>query len=234
MKRTSTPTESTIQAACSAYSAALLAALPDTDTLAAHRYSDSFRARLDALIEALPETLRRKRRAVTRRRSLIVLAAVFAILVSLLAVSAATDGPLIHWLRETYTHQVVYRFFGEPVETPLPHYSLGWIPEGFELCDSGTEENEGFAVYENIGSDESFVFEYRRASSDYEVNIIFAQEQVEYIPLNNVIATYYEADDTYRSRILLWADETESALFTLTGAISKEDMIQIAAGLSND
>lgn len=66
------------------------------------------------------------------RTAAVILLVLSLSLSALMAVSPTVRAAVINWVRETYEHSVIYRFFDKS-DDQLPNYAPTWLPEGFVL-----------------------------------------------------------------------------------------------------
>ena len=153
---------------------------------------------------------------------------------ALMAVSPTVRAAVITWVREVYEHSAVYRFFVRP-EAELPEYAPTWIPEGFALNERVEFDGWVLYMYLNSNTGEMLSFSYEQASADTQVQI--GGYDVEPIPVsepctvNGMTADYYPISESGTSN-LIWIDEVQGVVFTISSTLEKDVILHIAESVS--
>lgn len=135
--------EAELYVACDHYVARMIAsieALPlDFEPSAAHR---------EAIRRLIDGSLRKGKRHVLFRRIAAIAAIAILFFSTVMVTNVHAREAVVRWLRQVFPDHVLYQFFGEPTDE-LYHYTIGWIPEGFELTDYGEAPGEIYYIYMN-------------------------------------------------------------------------------------
>lgn len=174
-----------------------------------------------------------------RRRALLRVAAIFiAILVGVsafFALNTEARAVVQEWFREVYERLAIYRFYGAPMEdTRLPDYEPQWLPEGYKEVDRINDEEQGrFLVYRDPLSDDTLVLHYYYYEKD---PMIVAPQSAEGLiyekgEVNGKEADlYYESDPTV-AKLLIWIDEEQQLVFSISSILEKDDIYRIAENI---
>ena len=77
------------------------------------------------------------------------------------------------WIREVYETHIVYRFTSEKPTEDIPHYALGWLPEGYEEVSTLSDSDMTDILYINANnSEEGIIFSYYRVHSGVSLEIL--------------------------------------------------------------
>ena len=217
---------------CAAEASALwLAQVLDPDA-PPHRFSRRFERRMAALLRRQRHSPRQRRARTFARRAAAVVLILLLGLGAFLAVDTEARAAVLQWVRETFSHSVIYRFPEHEAPAPVPRYTLGWVPEGFVLVDSGYDETAGecFYLYEEIDGRQSFSFD---AISMFDGTIIELfniddPSKIEAVLINGMRGEFCPANGPMDYSGLTWFDETRQVALMVDGNISKEDILHIA------
>lgn len=217
---------------CAAEASALwLAQVLDPDA-PPHRFSRRFERRMAALLRRQRRSPRQRRARTFARRAAAVGLVLLLSLGAFLAVDTEARAAVLQWVRETFSHAVIYRFPEHEDPAPVPRYTLGWVPEGFALVDSGYDETAGscFYSYKDIYGRQSFSFD---AISMFDGTIIELfniddPSKIETVLINGMRGEFCPANDSLDYNNLIWFDEAHNLAMWLSGDISKIDMLHIA------
>lgn len=197
-----------------------------------HRFSRRFERNMAALLRRQRHSPRQRRARTFARRAAAVVLILLLSLATFLAVDTEARAAVLQWFRETFSHAVIYRFPENDAPAPVPRYTLGWVPEGFALVDSGYDETAGtcFFYYKDIYGRQSFSFD---AISMFDGTIISLfniddPPRIETVRVNGMRGEFCPANDPSDYNNLIWFDEAHSLAMWLSGNISKEDILHIA------
>ena len=174
-----------------------------------------------------------------RKRALLRAAAIFiAILLgasAFFAVNTEARAVVQDWFREVYERLVVYRFGGEPKDETLPVYEPTWLPNGYQETKKIIDDENKVAliVYRKEGVDAGIVFEYSYyEDSPMGVEPQTAEELIyEKGTVNGRPADcYYESDPT-AAKLLIWIDEEQQLIFSISSVLEKNDIYRIAESI---
>lgn len=189
-----------------------------------HFFSPGFNESMDKLI------VNAKKKYNVRQSLRRVAAVLIAVLCGIGAIKAFPEASaaVSRWIRELYSGGASYDFSGDNYSA-LPLYSLGWLPEGFELTDSMEAEQMHDYVYKN-GAEEQIVFSYMRMNSGGETEYEFREEEyaAEKVTVNGLFGEIYICLSGEATNNLIWIDEANEMVFTLDARLDKADMLRIA------
>ena len=167
------------------------------------------------------------------KRAAIVLLVMILCFGAFLAVDAEAREAVMKWFRETFTHSVVYRFTEEEhPETAMPVYTLGWVPNGFELTYEYYDDLSGIRMlgYEERDGDRSFSFDYFPMvdSTTITLSEIDDTSNIEKVEINGMEGEFCPANGTDDYSSLLWFDLSQRISFSLDGNLPKDVMLHMA------
>lgn len=220
---------------CAPEAAALWLARSADPAAPKHRFSRRFERKMAALLRRQSRSPRQRRVRTAARRAAVVLLVVLLGLGAFLAVNTEARAAVLEWVRETFSHAVVYRFPENTAPAPVPRYTLGWVPEGFALVDSRSDEETGtcYWFYREEKGRQCFSFEALGLSEGAHVALFDIDDPsgIETVRVNGMRGEYYPANGPSDPSTLIWYDETRQVALMLDGTITKEDMLHIAQQL---
>ena len=208
---------------CAAYAAESVAsaeALPDPgfEPSAAH---------WNAIQRMIDRSYRKSRRHAFYCRAAAVVAVIVILFSTLMVTNVHAREAVMRWLRQVFPDHVSYQFFGEPAGD-LHQYTIGWIPEGFELVDEF--EFDGYRMYTYESEDESFSVSFASIEDGFTIEIGDAAFEMQEVFVNGLPATLYvDIDDA--SKNLIWISEDGNVEIDMAGDISIELLMQIAGSI---
>ncbi|MDD7001209.1 MAG: DUF4367 domain-containing protein [Oscillibacter sp.] len=167
------------------------------------------------------------------RTAAVILLVLSLSLSALMAVSPTVRAAVINWVRETYEHSVIYRFFDKS-DDQLPNYAPTWLPEGFVLDERVALDDWVLCTYHNTTEDGWLSFDYCYASSDMQMQIGGYDEAAptsEKCFVNGIAADYYPAGNS-ETNDLIWIDEDQGIVFAINSTVEKEAILHIAESVS--
>lgn len=198
--------------------------LPDQEILqGTYELSDAFYGRM--------ERLQKKMRRKEKRRKWCTAAAAVAVVAAATAVVVYPQGIVEAGKRIMLWKNGFAQFhFKEQAEFQgLPRYTLEYVPDGYELEMDEYYENAGILLYSNGKKD--WCFSYSLSDSDISVN----NENVNFslLKLDDGKEIYYfEAMDDNVDSDMEWLSKDGNVAFSITGRLSKEEMLKILRGVS--
>lgn len=206
---------------------ACLSRLPELEECE-HEFSPQFEAKMECLFVKI------KRRAVFRSVCRYATAILLAFLIAgggVLTVDAIARNGIVRWKKSVYENYIFYEYVSGPHRKELPHYQLGWVPEGYEVVQEGRDETSYYAIYQK-GDDlkDGFIFEYYFMYSVPYMRLNVDEERYEYesTHINGMTADLYICLDGQDSNCLIWVDEELGILFLIDTYFHKTDMLHMA------
>ena len=122
-----------------------------------------------------------------------------------------------------------YYFSGkDDVEIEKKEYYLGYIPEGYEEVERYENKSEIMIVYSNS---EGKLLDLFYMDSSSNAHMFLNQTDAEKATVSGNSADFYESEDEEVSNDLVWIDEENGMLFSVSGFFSKEELIRIAESI---
>lgn len=199
------------------------AALPRPEECA-HAFSPRFLRRMNRL-------LRREERSIPYRivRAAAILLLLLTVLFgTVLTFSAQARDFIFGWVRAKTSDGYLYAFDGEASEAPMPTYTLGWLPEGYELYDAYQLERTMFYTYVEPGGKPVY-FDYATEDTGFEMFLAQCDdyEQRE-ITINGNPGTVYISPREKESSAIVWIDNSNGTIFFLSARESYDTIIEMA------
>lgn len=195
-----------------------------------HEFSDSFLKKMEALVAL--DKRRNKRRRVWHRVASVFLAFLLGASI-FLATNPEARAAFLAWVREVYESSVVYRFFGN-ASGVLPRYEITWMPEGFVLVDEDTIDEDEIRICYYISESDDISFQYSWIF-DGTSTFIFNPNglpNAQDCEINGIKGQFYSAGENSRTNVLIWIDEAQNIVFTMSSTLNMADMLHIAESVS--
>ena len=183
--------------------------------------------------QAMARLTRKGRRKAVRRRVVSIAASILLVFVIgasvTLAVSPEARAAVVTWLREQYENSIIYRFWGGGDDvSEFPTYQIGWLPDGFELVQMIKAENENRYMAAYLSPDgEQIIFTYSPGTDRDVMEVEGDLGNGEVLSINGMYGEYVPSMDG-SSGDLVWINDTNHIVFTLSATLDKATTIAIA------
>jgi len=193
-----------------------------------------FSPQFEAKIEKLRKTAAKKasRRKFTRH----AVAAVLVVLIGLsmlCALNTEVRAAFVTWFKETFGEYTTYWFASEE-NNILPEYELTWVPEGCEAVYEECTDNVYVVLYESTATTtDSFTFDYALTNNQSQLTVYShnGKHETEQVEINGLYGEMYLSDSTEEPHALIWFDEENGVVFTITSYLKSTDILHIAEGV---
>lgn len=210
-----------LQAAAKNVRRAMLASLPEPDEIQ-YEFSPRLTQQVNNLI--IKYERREKRMSVLRRVAVVFVALIIGA-GTWLAVDVQARDAVFTWIMTVYDEIVVHQFKTNSDDIPYADYTLGWVPEGFEMKDMYQGTTNSWEWYENSNTGELIFFASFTADSVIEYSDFDRSEDV---AINNLAGIFYYANDPGEANCLMWIDDNQRIIFTIDSELDKDTIIKIA------
>lgn len=194
------------------------------DSMEPHDFSEEFEQKMAKLQR------QERRHTQLRRLTRWAVAALLAVVIGLgllLTVSNEAKADALTWLRREYSRYTSYLFKGD--QDQIPRYILTWVPEGCELYKEENTVDQTYVYYDPGDSARGFTVAVMPLSDDRGLVLDGTEDaKITMLQIRDCSAQLYTFPDHY---ILIWMDENAGVVFSVTGTLSTEELLQIAAGL---
>lgn len=148
--------DAALQAAATQTAESLLSSLP-APSACQHVFSELFLKKIERLRRRY--SWRKAGRTAGRYAAAILLTASLT-LGAIMAVSPQARAGIMQWVREKQENRIIYRFYKEQTQAPLPLYRPTWIPEGMKQEKYRYDKFSYFAFYYNNETEQGFSIDY--------------------------------------------------------------------------
>ena len=172
-----------------------------------------------------------------RRKFLQCAAACFlAILVGLsgwLALDTEARASVSRWIREFSENKVFYRFFAtEDLSKISVDFVPQWIPDGYMMEQVETGYATKVILYSN--GENQIIFICNIADSGTKELVMGENFQIKEVRIGDSYGDFYEEASAEESNGLTWIDEKAGVVFSITGYLDEETMVQIAESVTQN
>ena len=221
--------ENELKLAAAQVRGAMLSSLPEPQDCTG-QFSEEFERKIQNLRQQ-----HAKKESARQVRSRIA-AALLVILIGvslLMTVSPQARANVRAWIKKTFGTQTEYWFQGDKGGV-LPEYELTWIPEGFEKIREEPLRKSLTLVYQR-GDDETdaFVVDYSLAEKDSYLiwdPLVFEYE-MEIVSIQGNYGELYISEEETRGHCLIFLDEENDVVFTISAFLDPQDILHIADGI---
>lgn len=226
-KRFITDDELTIATAM--VSEAMLRSLPEPEEC-----TGQFTTQFEEKIEKLKKEAARKANWKKFAKSVVAAVLVALIGFSMLCVfNTEVRATVINWFKETFETYTTYWFTSNDT-AELPQYELKWLPDGCKLISEVSYDEAYGAVYEcNSEITGGFTFDYLFANVETQLTVEshYGESNATFISVNGHYGELYESENTDDANILVWFDEENDVVFTITSHMDPEIIMLIASNV---
>lgn len=212
-------TDEMLQEAAAKVSMAMLDTLPKPEDCE-HNFSPQFHRKMRKLLYT------NKKRTVLRH----AVAAILVVLLgtfSWLGIDVEARAAFFSWVRTQYENIFVYHFSGPDINTDLPTYTLGWLPEGYVEASRVQVDTIILCTYNGPDGDMLF-FKYSPMSIGIVGDVLADGIEPESVVINGMAGDFYLSTATSETNELIWFDQDANISFSLSAYLDKTVMMHIA------
>lgn len=168
-----------------------------------------------------------------RKRLAAIAAACFVAITMLLSFNTEVRAAVVTWFKEVFETRIVYWFNGEKTDT-LPVFEITGLSEDYEcIYDEATSNSHDYLYQKEDIVIDGFSFRYSLIQSDAPLSVTFPDEDftVTQVTINGCPGDLYISADPSESHALVWIDETNGVVFTITSFLEPEVMLHIAESI---
>lgn len=221
--------ENELKLAAAQVRGAMLSSLPEPQDCTG-QFSEEFERKIQNLRQ------QHAKKESTRQVRSRIAAALLVILIGvslLMTVSPQARANVRAWIKKTFGTQTEYWFQGDKGGV-LPEYELTWIPEGFEKIREEPLRKSLTLVYQR-GDDETdaFFVDYSLAEKDSYLiwdPLVFEYE-MEIVSIQGNYGELYISEEETRGHCLIFLDEENDVVFTISAFLDPQDILHIADGI---
>ena len=197
--------------------------LPDQETLQkTYELSDAFYDRMSRLQK------RMARKEKFRKQCSVAAAAAAAFILVLFAshpqAVAEAGRSIMSWEKDF----AAFHFKEESDLTVIPRYTLGYVPDGYELKMDEYYENMGVIFYSDGGVNE---WHFAYSVSDADIWADNKDLSFSILKWNGKQIYYLEAINDTEASHMEWLSDDGNIAFSIHGCLSKEEMLKIIEGI---
>ena len=143
---------------------------------------------------------------------------------SFLMFNKEARATFLYWLKGQYNGYMEYRYTGDG-SSQQKEYVLTYIPEGYYEKEVTEMEGMNIAIYHNdMGNQIVFM----SSSGTDAISLFISDENAQDVMVGNQKADYYQAEAEEENSIIVWYSEDRTTIFSISAALSKEEMVKIA------
>lgn len=212
-------TDETLQVAAEEVAMAMLNNIPEE--------TYSFSARFEKKMQRL---LRRAKHPVfyqVMRYAAVIVLAVTVLFGAVFAVSPTVRAAVIGWVQSVF-HEF-YKYSSEETTPPDVEYEY-YLPESFDdysLLTTLDDQNGKTYVYTNKQG-QIMQFSYSHASNGENLYVNAEDYEVFADLVGNNPADIYISKTDERENVIIWQDNSQNVLFTISGFVNHEELLEIA------
>lgn len=171
-----------------------------------------------------------------------------------LAFNPEARAAIANWVMERYNEFYHYFFVGEtePEETvetdatgteetyeattvteESTTYSLGWIPDGYDLLTSTETGNKGTLFYAN-NSGQILQFMYIKGADGNSLFAGIGEYEQKYITEGDFQAEILFALESDMTNAITWKDDSGDVMFYISGNLSEDELIKMAQNVVSE
>ena len=196
-----------------------------TDSL---QTQEEYRYEFSKTFENNMENILQKAKHKKRKRLYKQVACYLAIFVvtgsSFLIFNQEARATFLYWLRGQYNGYMEYRYTGDG-SAEQQEYVLTYIPEGYYEKETTEMEGMNIAIYRNgMGNQIAFM----SSSGTDAISLFISDDNAQEVMVGNQKADYYQAEAEDENSVIVWYSEDRATIFSISAALSKEEIVKIA------
>ena len=196
-----------------------------TDSL---QTQEEYRYEFSKTFENNMENILQKAKHKKRKRLYKQVACYLAIFVvagsSFLMFNQEARATFLYWLRGQYNGYMEYRYTGDG-SAEQQEYVLTYIPEGYYEKETTEMEGMNIAIYRNgMGNQIAFM----SSSGTDAISLFISDDNAQEVMVGNQKADYYQAESEDENSVIVWYSEDRATIFSISAALSKEEIVKIA------
>lgn len=221
-------TDEMLEQAAEEFANAIDMSLPDPSECT-HQFSHRFERKMQRLIRRVEHPVLYH----TLRSAACIVLVMMVSFGSILTVSVEARAAVFGWIKQQYDNYYVYFFDGKANVEKNVRYSPGWMPEGCVFVTS--YETAGGEVYIYTDAADTLIqFSYTYDPSKENLYVDGVDYHMEQVTVNNCKGEVYLSDDVNETNGIIWNDETNMVLFSISGNFEKETLIKIAEAIEKN
>lgn len=202
-----------------------------TDSL---QTQEEYRYEFSKTFENNMENILQKAKHKKRKRLYKQVACYLAIFVvtgsSFLMFNQEARATFLYWLRGQYNGYMEYRYTGDG-SAQQKAYVLTYIPEGYYEKEISEMEGMNIAIYHNdLGNQIAFM----SSSGTDAISLFISDENAQEVMVGNIKADYYQAEADDENSVIVWYSEDRTTIFSISAALSKEEIVKIAESVEEN
>lgn len=199
--------------------------IPRDDTQIAHDFSPQFQRKMDKLIRNERSGAWHLVNTAAKRAAVILIA-----FLTLSTVALSVDSirkPVVRFVEKVLGISTDYSFEGDVTKSITQEYTLGFVPEGFELVQS--DETDGSIVKIWEGAEDNLL-EYCQVITENSIFSIDSEQGiVRTVTVNDRVIKLYQDGEIF---IAVWIENGFAFKIESTGGISYEEIISMVKSIS--
>ena len=185
-----------------------------------HEFSEAFENNMENILQ--------KAKHKNRKRLYKQVACYLAIFVvagsSFLMFNQEARATFLYWLRGQYNGYMEYRYTGDG-SAEQQEYVLTYIPEGYYEKETSQTEGMNITNYQNdMGNQIAFM----SSSGTDAISLFVTDENAQEVMVGERKGDYYEAEAKDENSVIVWYSEDKTTIFSISAALSKEEMVKVA------
>lgn len=219
-----------LRKACAMVRCSMMDSLPENPD---GQFSDEFLKRIDVL---RADKCRIEKQQRFRKRFATAVAAFIVAMTMLLSLNTEVRAAVATWFKEVYETFTTY-WFAPEIKNALPIFELTELPEGYICIYDETLSNSRSMVYLRE-KDQTDIFSIRYALLQADAPLTVSYPDTDFvfskIEVNGCAGELYISKNPDESHALIWVDESNGVVFTITSLGDPNDMLHIASLLELD
>lgn len=120
-----------------------------------------------------------------------------------------------------------YRYTGDG-SAQQKAYVLTYLPEGYYEKETSETEGMNVTIYHNdMGNQIAFL----SSSGTDAISLFISDDNAQEVLVGNQKADYYQAEAEDENSVIVWYSEDRTTIFSISAALSKEEMVKVAEGV---
>lgn len=217
-----------LQKACAMVRCSMLDTIPVNPE---GQFSEDFLKRIDELRVV---TKKNEKRKIIQKRLATVAAVFFLVVTTMLFFNTEVRAAVVTWFAEVFETHTVY-WFGIDNNNSLPNYELTELSDEYVCILDEKLTHSRTMLFQSVDdSGELFSLEYSLLQEDSPLRISFPSDKfsVSQVDIAGLTGDMYVSRDLNESNALVWVDEVNGVVFTITSFLKPQDILHIAKSVN--
>ena len=148
-----------------------------------------------------------------------------------MAVSPTVRAAVIRWVTEWYETHITYRYNGDDIDTEMPQYGIGDLPNGYFEIERSLFSSTASVIYGN-NLDDKVYFDYAYMQQGTFTALAPRDDVVVEVEINGMEGQLFLPDNPDSAKTVTWIDIEANIQFVINAFCDKDDILHMARSVA--